>query len=822
MKQKIIIFLIFISINRLLAVVSWSNSWVIPHSYGPSCLSKEYVEVGFYTNFEINNSQFQIQRSTDPNFNWAITGTGNFNGNFSGCGTCGQSRYNILDYGPFQPGETWYYRVKATSNSINLSYHNLGSYTTNLPTVVNWISQVAHNVTTGASPSNESAYTWAQESRDMQGVTISLMATEISKIYLEQNNNKINFAVQSSSSFLSLDVSVDGGGYNNVYSGSLVTNFIWANSISAYNTIGQHSLKVKFTAMSGTQYIREYDIYVVPRSSGFFVDNYCNTMRVWKGNNSSNPKPLVLSEGFDAYNLKPEQYYRQAGNELISCLLSKGFDVYVVNYNLNSQSIKNNGAIFQSAIRYVSSINNSEKVIATGMSMGGLINRYACAKAEHDGNPLPISKFVTIDAPHQGAVIASDFQNWRKSTLDESRTNGFPDDFAEFASNNAAAKELLNYNAYDPSGNVHNSFFSYLNSLNNDGYPHLAEKIGISFSTNNPNPNNGKWIYVNITGAPNFGGSKNYNGYLTSAETVAGSYLPKINIDGFPITVPKTFLSTALSVLRPFSNPWVTITQYLDPSFIPHVSSLDITNGISKFDKVIIPSVTGYHDIVPSELIEPIINALLEKNVFIQNKTYNNVQRRIIASSRIFVGNYVTHSIPQGDVLVKFNSSIHLKAGEEIVLANGFNIESGADFSAVVSPINCDGSSEYQSMRVVNSDNTSSDNSKTLQIDTSNSKTVYEPYNELNQSDNSHMFYKDETIHTFPNPVSKRLYLTNLLYDTEYSWNLINTQGSMVLKNKLINSNEIDISILPPGIYILHLINNSTHKINTFKVSKNE
>lgn len=820
MKHKIIFFLLLISYYKLSALVGYSNSWALVETYGPTCLEKKYVKVGFYTNFEINNSQFQIQRSTDPNFSWAITGTPNFNGNFSGCGTCGQSRYEILDYGPFQPGETWYYRVRAVSNSSNYSYHNLDYVTISLPTTVNWISQVAHNVTIGSSPSTESSYNWEQEYRDMQGVTISLMATEKSKIYLEQNNNKINFSVQSGSSFASLDINVDGGGYYNVYNGSLVTNFIWDNSISVYNTIGLHNLKVKFTAMNGTQYIREYDVYVVPRSNGFFIDNYCNTMRVWKGNNSINPKPLILSEGFDSYNLKSEQYYRHAGNELISCLLSKGFDVYVVNYNLNSQSIKNNAAIFQSAIRYVSSINNNEKVIATGMSMGGVINRYACAKAENDGNPLPISKFVTLDAPHQGAVIASDFQNWRKGILDESRLNGYPDDFSELASNNDAAKELLNYNAYDPTSSVHNAFYSYLNSLNGDGYPHLVEKIGISFSTNSPNPSSGKWIYVNITGAPNFGGAKNYNGYLTSNETVAGSYLPKINIDAFPAVSPKLMLSTALSVLRPISNPWVTITQYLDPSFIPHNSSLDIVNGVSKFDKTIIPSITGYHDVVPSELIQPIVNALLEKDIYIQNKNYLNTSRNIIASQHIYGGKNVTSNINQGDVIIKSTASVHLKAGNQISLNNGFNVENGANFSAVINPIECNGEPEFQSMRLNNSFSLNN-NSTSQHSDTTIFIYTFEPYNEQLKPDNSiFLLHSSKKISAYPNPTTSSIYLNNLLNDIEYSYYIYNYQGIIVSESKLMNSNIIDISNLSSGIYELNLINNKSHESTILKITK--
>ena len=689
MKKLFLILAVMVSIKSNALVDFFGIPSVIPHSYGATCLGQQYVEIQWFMNWESNNDYFQVQRSQDPNFSWAITGTANFNGTINGCGTCGTGQYSVQDYGPFQPGEVWYYRIKAVSNNNNSQYKNAaGPYTSGIPTIVNWISQVTSQVTTGSSPSTENSYQWAQEAKEMQGVTISLMPTEIAKIYLEQNNHKLRFSVQASTPFVNLDVSINNGGYFNLYNGGGSTAHIWQNASSYLTNVGNYNLKVRFTALNATVYYREYDVYVVPKSDGLFVDNYCNTMRVWKGSDPLGGTPLVFSEGFDAYNTKSEQYYRKAGDDLINCLLSKGFDVYVVNYNLNAQSIKNNGAIFQSAIRYVSSINSNKKVIATGMSMGGVINRYACAKAENDGNPLPIKKFLSLDAPHQGAVISKDLQDWRKGIT-------IGDVFAEHAANNDAAYELLNYNTYDPTGMVHNNFFNYLNNLNGDGYPHLVTKIGVSFSTNSPNPNSGKWLYVNVTGIP---GNNNKDFYLTGAELVAGSFLPSINIDPTPISNPAFW--ALINTFRPFSNPMATVIQYTDPSFIPYNSALDIVNGVSKFDKVIIPSTTGYHDIVPSDIIAPLVNAIIDDKVYIQNKNYNNETRTIIANETIYAGNNVTANQTTGDVNINANSNVIFKAGSEIQLKPGFSVSAGANFSAIIEPLQCDGNVEFQNKRI--------------------------------------------------------------------------------------------------------------------------
>jgi hypothetical protein len=797
MKKIIVVFAVILSF-KMKAVVSFGGTYVIPHSYGPSCNQQEYVEVGFFVNTEVNNATFQIQRSHDPNFSWAITGTAYFNGTFSGCGTCGFGQYTVNDYGPFQPGEVWHYRVKATSNFSVNQYKDLGTYTTNLPTVLNWVNQVTHSVATGSSPSTESSYSWAQESKSTQGVTISLMQTEISKIYLEENNHKLNFSVQSTTPFINLDVSVDNSGYFNLYNGSGTTGYLWSNSSSYFTTQGLHNLKVKFMSMSSTIYLREYQVYVVPKSDGLYMDNYCNTMRVWKGSDPTNGFPLILSEGFDAYNTKSEQYYRQAGNDLFNCLLSKGFNIYVVNYNLNSQSIKNNGAIFQSAIRYVSSINGNKKVVATGMSMGGVINRYACAKAENDGNPLPISKFITLDAPHQGAVISGPLQDWRKSV-----TVG--DGFAEHASNNDAAKELLNYNAYDPSGSIHTSFYGYLNSLNGDGYPHLVEKIGVSFSTTAPNPNtSGKWFYVHVTGVP---GYQNQNFFLTPEETVAGSFLPSVNVDPMPLTSPKYLTSALISLFRPFSDPNVSIVQYLDPTFIPHNSSLDIVSGVSKFDKVIIPSATGFHDVVPSDVIEKIVNALIEDKVYVQNKTYSNVMRTIIANETIYAGKNVTTSIAQGDVNITNSSSIHFKAGKEIQILPGLNVSAGTDFSAEIELVQCDGSTEFQYMRTAMG-NTDEQTKSSYEVDSSSYQIVYDK-NGINEEKTPAFDYP---ILIFPNPSNGNFTIENKSPIAASTMIVKDFTGKSVYIDQIKNNqkNEFNLNFLENGVYIIEVTDSET------------
>ena len=805
--KKILTFLLLLFTVNSFAGVNYGvtiNYWILPTKYGCD-ESQVFLTVGFSTYGEANNDYYEIRKSTDTDFDSGYTVVGGY---IAGCGTCGDRNYQVIDYGTFVSGTTYYYQVRATDNfGFEGVPRYLGQYTCTTPTIVNWISQVSSSVEIGSTPNTESSYTWGVESKSGQGVTISLSPTEKANVYAELNNSKINFALGYGLMMSSIEVSVDNGGYFNLYIGSPVAGYEWNNFSSYFASLGIHKLEVNFTdPTAGIVYHREYIVNMVPQSNGFYKDNYCNTLRVWKGNAGVNATPLILSEGFDAYNTKPEQYYRSAGNDLINCLLTKGFDVYIINYKYNSQSIRNNATVFSSAIRYVSSINGSKPLVASGMSMGGIINRYASAKAEGNGTTLPISKFLSIDAPQQGANISETLQNWRKGI-----TAG--DAYAETASNNDAAKELLNYNAYDPSGSIHNTFYNELNSLNGDGYPHLVPTIGVSFSNASPNPtaSGSKFLNVDVSGM--ISNSFDETFYLSVADVEAGSYLPKLNIDPTPVTYNnsppaavnmqnvvgislKDLASSLISLFRPFSDPSVTIYQYSVPTFISHTSSLDIIGGISKFNIVIQPAVTTFHDEIPADIIQPLINAVINQDLYLQDKTITDA-RNYIASNKIVAGNNVTSSIPNGNFILASGSNVSMKAGNQIVLADGFVANSGSTFIAQIGPIQCDGveSQQYRSG-----------------MQNQESIVSAEAYNEQSKLKDEVIYRKaekeiakEESLKIYPNPSDN--YFTIQTTETPRQIILYNSQGIQLIDYSKIESNltKIDLSGEASGIYFLKI-----------------
>ncbi len=805
MKKIFILFLIVFS-SYAHAGVNYGTSisyWIIPTQYGCD-ESQLFLTVGFSTYGEVNNDYFEIRKSTDTDFESGYTVVGGY---IDGCGTCADRNYQVIDYGPFNSGTTYYYQVRATDNwGITGGPRYLGQYTDLSPTIINWTNQVSSTIVTGSSPNTESSYSWGVESKSGQGITISLSPTEKAEIYAELSNHKINFALTYGLMLANIEVSIDNASYINIYTGTPKSSHVWDNSSSYFTSLGSHSLKVNFMdPTDGIVYHREYTVNVVPQSQGLYKDNFCNTLRVWKSNAGANATPLILSEGFDAYNTRSEQFYIQGGNDLVNCLLSKGFDIYIINFKYNSQSIRNNAAVFSSAIRYVSAINGNKPIIAAGMSMGGIINRYACSKAEAVGSPLPISKFLSLDAPHQGARISSTLQNWRKDLTTD-------DGYAEHAANNDAAKELLLYNAYDVSGTIHSTFFTELNSLNSDGYPHLVPTIGVSFSNTSPNPSAAgtEFLFVEVAGAITSDSNEHF--YLSTEEAQAGSYMPRLVFDPIPVTLNtsppacvdmrnvfavnfKDIKSSLLSILRPFSDPTVTIYQMAVPAFIPHNSSLDIVGGISKFNIAIQPSVTSFHDEIPSDVIQPLITALINQDLNLQDKTITDT-RNYIAGNKIETGYSVTTTIPNGNFILSIGSVVSMRAGNQIVLKDGFIASTGSNFNAKTGQIECDGleSQQYRS-------NSNSENDPTEEYS-------YEQYtteeNVLNKALDKNG-EAAELISIFPNPSNDYFTIETTVIPSEII--VYNIQGIEVLNLINIESNitKIDLSSYSPGIYFLKI-----------------
>jgi hypothetical protein len=282
--------------------------------------------------------------------------------------------------------------------------------------------QVPFGSFVGTTPSDPNAYIFQETNNTLQGVVVNLPPTEIRTLTIQSNNSLLRFQ-NPIAPMQSLELNFDNQGYISVpFSGSIVqTN--WITPPTSFMTVGIHNLKVKFIALGN--FFREYVVFVTEPCQQFYIDNtvtnltFGNSLTLWDNPNCTDAEPFLLTEGFDPTDARFPEFYRFKGGELTQKLFELGYKVYVLNFGLAGQNMQNNAAVCIAALRYISQINVGKKVVASGMSMGGVITRYALAKGESENLDLPVSMFLSLDAPQKGGVIDKFLQDFIKDNQPE-------------------------------------------------------------------------------------------------------------------------------------------------------------------------------------------------------------------------------------------------------------------------------------------------------------------------------------------------------------------------------------------------------------------
>jgi len=149
---------------------------------------------------------------------------------------------------------------------------------------------------------------------------------------------------------------------------------------------------------------------------------------VWYGegvNDGVIMKPFVICEGFDPLGDQDAFVVRNQINnnwnfvqELVN---DHNYDVVILDLDKNTMEIEKNAELFIALINTINTeleTNGSiNRIDALGVSMGGLIIRYALTKMEHDGTDHRVERYISFDSPHLGANVPLGFQQM----LDTSR-----------------------------------------------------------------------------------------------------------------------------------------------------------------------------------------------------------------------------------------------------------------------------------------------------------------------------------------------------------------------------------------------------------------
>lgn len=179
---------------------------------------------------------------------------------------------------------------------------------------------------------------------------------------------------------------------------------------------------------------------------------------------------LRIRNGFDIVPLNfKKQVYFNYSNILFPTVINGGTDY-----------IERNAMVLVTLLEKLNGCktgNNPIKVV--GFSMGGVIARYALSYMEQENIPHNVDLFVSIDSPHQGAIVPKGLQDVADLVNDLSL--GIADNPLDLLES-PAAKQLLkhhiNSNSVLPAGapDFHERFFNQLNLM---GYPQDSRNISI-------------------------------------------------------------------------------------------------------------------------------------------------------------------------------------------------------------------------------------------------------------------------------------------------------------------------------------------------------
>lgn len=293
--------------------------------------------------------------------------------------------------------------------------------------------------------------------------------------------------------------------------------------------------------------------------------------------------------------------------DLYEDLEKEGYDIVYVDYTHGADFIQRNGELARSVIKEVNRIKalngSTEENVILGISMGGVVARWALTTMENASETHDVSKFISFDSPHNGAYTPVAFQMLLNHIAEFSTTNNkkiknevafiklFVDVFE-----NPASRQLLIRNIFHSNGNP-DKFFNA--SSNPDHNALISELDNLGYPQNCKN-------FALINGSSNAVPQKNAtaNMAMVTALGTQGTLIPIIvgheNVGFVQLGSVFTSLSTIIQ-LRTLPNTSQGLRQVYNGTLI-----LDVNGFIVKFPSKEIVSMTDFVslEIVPGGNID--------------------------------------------------------------------------------------------------------------------------------------------------------------------------------------------------------------------------
>ncbi|MCX8142836.1 MAG: T9SS type A sorting domain-containing protein [Bacteroidia bacterium] len=254
------------------------------------------------------------------------------------------------------------------------------------------------------------------------------------------------------------------------------------------------------------------------------------------------------------------------------------------------------------------------------------------------------------------------------------------------------------------------------------------------------------------------------------------------------------------SVYNPHINlQWIFNSSY--SNYIPHPNICYVKNPVhTPFKVLYAPDNNQQHVEITDDNINFIMNEIAPADLYLQNETYplQNLPSdadQFEARNSITAGKNVTPKTAVGDFVVGPNANITFRAGNKIVLKDGFSAKAGSTFRAYIDPFDCPPAQRLSS--------SNPSDSKTLP---ENSEGALNTYSFTQYSSRA------ATSTLFPNPTSSLVHLQLPIHiENTYTLKITNLFGqSLSLPIQKLSDNvlSIDFSNVAEGVYIVHYSDN--------------
>jgi hypothetical protein len=417
--------------------------------------------------------------------------------------------------------------------------------------------------------------------------------------------------------WLDWDLSPTGTSYRRArIDGNIVANMYGTPGVvpsgTANLSLGEHTLTVESFDTDGRKIGTFTENFCVIQDNIRFTNTFKDELVQILNGSISVKKPILVVEGFDPGN---ENTVLTTKNLLTPFLTQlNGYDVYILNFKDGGRDLRDNAMTVLGTLQFIrSKYNNTlcEGIKVFGISMGGVISRYALSFAEQNNLPHYTSEFISCDSPQRGAVLNHAFQSRIFDLAENNSISGSTNQFKKMKASlqSIAARQLLT-NSYADDSSMDNyytggdSFKEYFCELNSEIIDNPSVVV-LNTDSNHPKNNPGfPYKQNNIKNLSISNGRLEIDGNINN-----NPLLCEWDFGGDQLDVPsKPYDRQPGSTLGLLNDNidwmytwklWIQIDfdrPRYDPIFIPTKSSLylktpnNVVSDLANYNQILIPS----------------------------------------------------------------------------------------------------------------------------------------------------------------------------------------------------------------------------------------